>query len=71
VQSRDQFVEVVERSVGRIDCAEIRDVVAEVPHRRRIEGRKPDRVDAKPLKIIDAVYQPAQIALPVAVAVLK
>src|SRR5205085_4706445 len=71
MQLGKQLIEVVQRSVGRIDRTEIRDVVAEVAHRRALDRGEPDRVDAKPGEMVDAIDQPAQIADAIAIAVLK
>ena len=62
----DHLVEVGERPEERVDIAVVRDVVAEVGHRRRVEGRDPERVDAEavrlPAQMIEMRDQPAQIA---------
>ena len=44
---RHQRVEVGERPEDGIDVAVVRDVVAEVGHRRRIERREPDGIDTE------------------------
>ena len=48
VRLRDQRVEVGEVAEERVDVAVVGDVVAEVGHRRRVERREPDGVDAEP-----------------------
>ena len=49
----DQPVEVGERAEDRIDAAVIGDVVAEIGHRRRIDRREPDGVDAEPGEVVE------------------
>ena len=44
---REESVELVELPEGRVDVAVVRNVVTEVGHRRAIERREPDRVDAE------------------------
>ena len=48
VRLRDEAVEVLERAEERIDTGVVRHVVAEVLHRRGIDRREPQRVDAQP-----------------------
>ena len=47
VRCREQRVEIGERAEQRIDVAVVGDVVAEIGHRRGIDRRDPDRVDAE------------------------
>ena len=71
VRGRHQRVEVVHRPERRVDRAVVGDVVAEVAHRRREERRQPDRVDAEPREVREAVGDPAQVADPITVRVLE
>ncbi len=66
---REEFFEVVERAVDRVDVVVVGDVVAVVPQRRRIEGQQPDRGDAEVLQVVELAGQPVEIADAVAVAV--
>jgi hypothetical protein len=52
---RDQAVEVSQRAVLRVDVLVIGDVVPEIDLRRRIDRRKPDRIDAEPGEIVEAL----------------
>ena len=54
VRLRDEPVEVLERAEERIDAGVVGHVVAEVLHRRGIDRREPQRVDAQPLEVIQA-----------------
>jgi hypothetical protein len=71
VRLGEQPVEVGERAKRRVDAGEVRDVVAEIRHRRGIDRGQPDGVDAKPTKIVEPVDDAGQIADAIAVAVLK
>ena len=48
-------VEVGEAAEERVDVRVVGDVVAEVGHRRAEDRRQPDRVDAQPLEVVQAV----------------
>ena len=52
--SRDQRVEVGQRAEQRVDVAVVGDVVAAVGHRRGVERREPDRVDAEVAQVAAA-----------------
>ncbi len=47
MRARDQRVEILERAEDRIDALIIGDVVTEIVHRRGVEGRQPDGIDAQ------------------------
>ena len=66
-----QIVEIGQRAEARIDVAIVGDVIAEINHRRRVDGRDPDRVDAKADKIVEPPLDPLEVADAVAVGVLK
>jgi hypothetical protein len=66
-----QPIDVGERSKDRLDAQIIRYVVAEVGHRRWMEWRDPDRVDAKPAQIVEALNDAIQITDPIPVRILK
>ena len=72
----DQAVHRVEIAEVRVDVTVVRDVVAEVRHRRGECRREPDRVDAERffravVQVVEAVDDALQIADAVAVRVLK
>ncbi len=62
---------VGERAVHRVDVGVVRNVIAVIASRRRVEGQQPDRVDAKVLQVGELFEQPAKVAAAVAVAVLE
>ena len=64
-------VPVLQRAEQRVDVAVVGDVVAEVGHRRAVERRQPERVDAQPGQVGEPAAQAGQVADPVAVAVLE
>ena len=68
---RQQIVEIGERAEARIDVAIIGDVIAEIGHRRGVDGRDPDRVDAEARQIVEPPLDPLEVADAVAVRVLK
>jgi hypothetical protein len=63
--------EVAQRSVVGVDLGVVRDVVAVVAQRRGVEGQQPERVDAEVLQVVELRRQAAQVADPVAVAVVE
>ena len=65
----EQRVEVVERAEDRVDVAVVGDVVAEVRHRRGVERRQPDRLDAERRQVVEVAGDPRQVADAVAVGV--
>ena len=71
VRCGNEPVEVFQRSEQRIDIAVVADVVSEIRHRRGIDRRYPDCIDAKPREVIEALAQSLQVANAVAIRVLK
>jgi hypothetical protein len=69
VRRLEQAIEVGKRAEKRIHPGVVRHVVAEVLHRRRIDRREPQRVDAELLQVVQARQDPAQVADAVAVRV--
>src|SRR4051812_14859893 len=69
VRVREERVEVVERAEDRVDVAVVGDVVAEVGHRRAVERRQPDRLDAERLEVVETRRDPPQVADAIAVGV--
>ena len=67
----EEFAEVVERAVLRIDIHVIRDVVAIILERRRKERLQPDRGDAQVLNVVEPLGQAAEVADAVVVAVAE
>ena len=63
--------EVVDRAELRQHLVEVADVVAAVAQRRVVERRQPKAVHAKPLQVVEAFDQPAQVAGPVGVGVVE
>src|SRR5262249_55919007 len=62
---------VVQRSEQRLDIAVVADVVSEIRHRRGIDRRYPDRIDAEPREVVEAFAYSLQIADAVAIRILK
>ena len=64
----EQAVEGGEVAEQRVDVAVVGDVVAEVGHRRAVDRRQPERVDAEPLQVVEARAHALEVADAVAVA---
>ncbi len=69
VRVGDQRVEVGQVAEQRVDVARVGDVVAVVDHRRRVERRQPQRVDAEQVQVAEPVPDAGQVADAVAVGV--
>ena len=69
VRLPDELTELLERAVGRVDVAVLRDVVAVVAERGRVEGQQPDRVDAEVSQVVQLLGEPGHVADPVTVGV--
>ena len=67
----EEVVEICQRAEARIDVAIVGNVIAEINHRRRVNGRDPDRFDAKADKIVEPPRYPSEVAYAVVVGVLK
>jgi hypothetical protein len=64
-------VKIFQRSEQGIDAAVVADVISEVRHRRRIDRRYPDCINAKPFEIVEAFAYSLQITDTIAIRVLK
>ena len=62
VRLGEQRVEGREVAEERIDVAVVGHVVAEVGHRRAVDRRQPDRVDAEPLQVLEARAEAVEVA---------
>jgi hypothetical protein len=60
---------VGKRAEDRIDVRVVAYVIAEVRHRRRVEGREPEGVDAQIHEMVEAGGDSGQVAHPVPVRV--
>src|SRR6476620_10638343 len=66
-----QVVEVRQRTEAWIYVAIVGNVIAEINHRRRVNGRDPDRFDPKADKIVEPLLYPFEVAYTVVISVLK
>ena len=71
VRGGEEGIEIRQGPVGGIHGAEVRDVVAEVGQRTRVDRRQPEGVDAQRGDVIQAGRDAPQVADAVAVGVLK
>jgi hypothetical protein len=60
----EEFDEVAERAVARVDAVVVGDVVAVVAVRRRLEGTEPQSVDAEALQVVEPSAQPFEAPQP-------
>ena len=65
----EEGAKIVQRPVGRVHAAIVRDVVAVIAQGRREEGQKPQAGDAQVLQVVEFLHQPAEVAYAVVVAV--
>ena len=66
-----EFVEISHRSELRIDGAVIRNIIPVIVVRRREYGRKPDRVDAQLMQVIEFGGYARQVADAIPIGVIK
>ncbi len=71
VRFAQESPEVLEGPVRRVDVGVVRDIVAVVLERRRIEGQQPDRGDPEILEVVQLLGQSLEISDPVAIAVAE
>jgi len=71
VRTREQGIEVGQRTQTRIDCAIVLAVVAEVVHRRLEERTQPDAVHAKARHVLKPLRHARQVAPTIAVTVCE
>src|SRR5580704_18024817 len=67
----DQPVEIRKIAEDRSNVAIIRNVISEIRHRRRINRRNPNRIDAKSHHMVEALNDSRKIADSIAVGILK
>jgi hypothetical protein len=58
VGRRHQSIEVGERTEKGVNIEEIRHIITEVGHGRRVNGRQPKRIDAQPLQVVEPLNDP-------------
>lgn len=56
-----QLRKIFHRSVFGLNGRVVRNIVAAITHRRRIERRNPQRIHPQPLQIIEVLNQPTEI----------
>jgi hypothetical protein len=71
VRRVEEAAEVVERAVGRVNAAVIRDIVPVVAEGRGIHGQQPQTVDAEGLQVVELRGQAVEVADTVGVAVTE
>jgi len=71
VRFLEEKIKISQSAKFWIDILVIRDVVAKVHVRRRIDRRKPDPIDAQVFKVVQALRNARQVAYSVSIAILK
>ncbi len=71
VQFRNQPIEIGEIPEYRIDVQVVRNVIAEISHRRGVDWRNPHRGDAEFNEIVQPRNDSRQIPDPIPIRVLK
>ena len=71
VRLRDELAEVGQGAEVGEDLGVVRDVVAAVAQRARVERRDPQAVHAEPLEVVEPVDDPGEVTLPGALAVAE
>src|SRR5258708_19727599 len=66
-----KYLEVAKRAIGRVDVTKIRDVIAIIFPRRRIERQQPNRGDAQIFQVVELFGKAAEITYSVAVLIEK
>src|SRR2546429_7665582 len=66
-----QAIQVLQGPEERMNSRVITNIIAKIGHRRRIDGREPDRVNAEPAKVIQLADDPREIAYSISIAVEK
>jgi hypothetical protein len=66
-----QAIEVLHRPKDSVNPIVVSDVVSESGHGRRVDRRKPDRIDAQLHQIIQALQDSIQITNAVAITIVK
>ena len=67
----NQPVEVGKRAEDRVDAFVLRNIVPEVLHRRGVDRREPDGIDAKPFQVIKPRENSGQVSDAVAIRILE
>src|SRR5690606_16879535 len=66
----EQALEVLQRTIVRVDVVEVRNIVPVVLQRRGVHRQEPDAIHTERLHVIQLLDDAAQIAMPVAIGVL-
>ena len=71
MDGQKQLIKVIQISKDGIDVAVIGNVIAEIRHRRRVEGRDPHRLDSQLNQVIEPLQDASKITDAVAICILK
>lgn len=71
MQGFEQVVEILHAAEYGLDGVVIRHIVTEIMHRRCVDGREPNRIDAEAFKIVNLFENALEVADAVAVGVFE
>src|ERR1051326_4756769 len=66
-----QRIQILQCAEQRMHTGIVRDVIAEVRHRRGIDGREPERINAKPAQVVQLLRDTGKVSNTVTIAILK
>src|SRR3989442_15797724 len=66
-----QGVQILKGPEERMNSGVIGNVIAKIGHRRWVDRREPDGVNAEPAQVIQLAGDPRQISYPIAIAIEK
>src|SRR3989442_5974654 len=66
-----QDVQVCQGSEERMDIGVIANIITEIGHGRRVDGRKPDGINAEPLQVVQFAGDTREVSYPIAIAIEK
>jgi hypothetical protein len=71
MRRRGQGLEVLDDADGRVDLAEVGDVIAVVLQGRLVDRHQPEAVDPELAQVVELLDQPAQVAVAVAARIVE
>src|SRR2546428_13279197 len=66
-----QGIQVCQGSEERMHIAVIANIITEIGHGRRVDGRKPDGINTEPLQVVQLAADTREVSYPIAIAIEK
>src|SRR2546427_7555486 len=66
-----QGVQVCQGSEERMHIAVIANIITEIGHGRRVDGRKPDGINTEPAQIVQLAADTREVSYPISIAIEK